>query len=198
MLRSLTASLAAVAAASIASAAHSAIVVYTDTMAGTNETPPNFSPATGSTIVTVDDVLNTLSVDLTFGGLVGGLAAAAHIHCCVAPGTNGPVAVPFTGFPGAVSGHYLNTFDLTDAGINNGAFLTSSGGTVAGAEAALLAGLAAGKAYSNIHNAEFPGGEIRGFLTAASVPEPTAWALMLLGFGALGASLRRRRGTVLA
>ena len=30
-------------------------------------------------------------------------------------------------------------------------------------------------------------------LTFAQVPEPAAWTLMLVGFGALGASLRSRR-----
>lgn len=33
---------------------------------------------------------------------------------------------------------------------------------------------------------------------AAAVPEPTTWALMILGFGAVGASLRRRRPALLA
>jgi hypothetical protein len=34
--------------------------------------------------------------------------------------------------------------------------------------------------------------------TVAAVPEPGTWALMLVGFGAVGASLRRRRSKVLA
>ena len=29
-----------------------------------------------------------------------------------------------------------------------------------------------------------------------AVPEPATWAMMMLGFGAMGASLRRRRDTV--
>ncbi|WP_293379098.1 PEPxxWA-CTERM sorting domain-containing protein [Phenylobacterium sp. SCN 70-31] len=33
---------------------------------------------------------------------------------------------------------------------------------------------------------------------AAAVPEPGAWALMILGFGAAGAALRRRRGLALS
>ena len=32
----------------------------------------------------------------------------------------------------------------------------------------------------------------------AAVPEPATWALMLLGFGALGVSMRRRRQGVLS
>jgi hypothetical protein len=48
-------------------------------------------------------------------------------------------------------------------------------------------------AYVNIHNATFPGGEIRGQLDLA--PEPTS--LLLVGTSALGALrlLRRRRRT---
>jgi hypothetical protein len=34
-----------------------------------------------------------------------------------------------------------------------------------------------------------------GIQTAAAVPEPATWALMLMGFGAVGYSMRRRRST---
>ena len=34
--------------------------------------------------------------------------------------------------------------------------------------------------------------------SAAAVPEPATWALMLLGFGAVGWQLRRRRSQVFA
>jgi hypothetical protein len=63
------------------------------------------------------------------------------------------------------------------------------GGTAAGAEAALLAGLQSGRAYFNVHTTAYPGGEIRGFLAAA--PEPAT--LLLLGGGLAGAVVRRRR-----
>jgi hypothetical protein len=63
----------------------------------------------------------------------------------------------------------------------------NGGGTAAGAEAALAAGLDAGRAYLNIHSNIYPGGEIRGFL----VPEPGSFILM--GTGVLALALLRRR-----
>jgi hypothetical protein len=157
-------------------------------MNGANEVPPTGSPATGLTTLSLTG--NLLTVNVTWSGLTGGAASAAHIHCCVAPGNNAPVAVPYTGFPGTASGTYTNTFDLSLAATYTAAFITAEGGTVAGAEAALLAGLNDYQAYSNIHNATFPGGEIRGIIVAT--PEPST--LLLLGTGLAGAAgaLRRR------
>jgi hypothetical protein len=48
----------------------------------------------------------------------------------------------------------------------------------------------AGEAYLNIHTTTFGGGEIRGFLTA--VPEPSTWAMMILGFAGVGFMAYRR------
>jgi hypothetical protein len=53
------------------------------------------------------------------------------------------------------------TFDLTLAATYNPVFITDNGGTVAPAEAAFIFGLEHGEAYANIHDAEFPTGEIR-------------------------------------
>ena len=44
---------------------------------------------------------------------------------------------------------------------------------------------------------EFAFGQVRA-AAAAAVPEPTTWALMILGFGAAGAMLRRRNGLAAA
>jgi hypothetical protein len=67
----------------------------------------------------------------------------------------------------------------------NPAFITANAGSVSTAFNVLLTGLSAGDAYLNIHSSIVPGGEIRGFL-APAVPEPSTWAMLLLGFAGIG------------
>lgn len=69
----------------------------------------------------------------------------SHIHCCTAtPGTGtagvATILPTFTGFPSGVqSGSYALTFDMTQAGSYNAAFLNGRGnGTAGGAFTALL------------------------------------------------------------
>jgi hypothetical protein len=188
---------AAMAAALVcATAAQAAITVYGVTLNGASESPPNASPGVGSGTVTIDTVANTMAVNLTFSGLLG-TTTASHIHAPTAAPFTGTAGVAtttptFTGFPlGVTSGTYSNTFDLLMASSYNPAYITANGGTVAGAEAALLSSIASGQAYLNIHTTVVPGGEIRGFLIA--VPEPATWMTILLGFAAMGFVFRRRR-----
>jgi hypothetical protein len=188
---------AGIAAALVcATAAQAAITVYSVTLNGASESPPNASPGVGSGFVTIDTIANTMAVDLTFSGLLG-TTTASHIHAPTAAPFTGTAGVAtttptFTGFPlGVTSGSYSHTFDLLLASSYNPAYVTANGGTVAGAEAALLSSIASGQAYLNIHTTVVPGGEIRGFLIA--VPEPATWMTMLLGFAAIGFVIRRRR-----
>jgi CHRD domain len=169
-------------------ASASGTTIFTAVLSGANEVPPNVSTATGSATVTLNG--NTLTVDETFSGLIGGPASAAHIHCCAPIGTSVGVAVPFPGFPAATSGTYNMSFDLTLAASYSSAFLTASGGTAASAEAALIAALNAGQTYANIHDATFPGGEIRGQLRL--IPEPATAGLLLLGLTPVLAVIRKR------
>jgi len=169
-------------------------VVLTATLTGSQEVPPTGSPGIGSALVTLDTVTNLLTVNVSFAGL-GSPTIASHIHCCAPPGTNAMVAtaVPtFPGFPlGVTTGTYLMTFDLTVASSYNPAFITAHGGTVAGAQAAFIAGLIGGQTYLNIHTTQFPGGEIRGQLQA--VPEPASLLLLTTGFLGAAGALRKRR-----
>jgi hypothetical protein len=165
-----------------------ATTIYVATLTGANEVGPTGSPATGFSTVTLNG--NTLTVDETFSGLIGGSASAAHIHCCVPAGVTAGIAVPFVGFPAATSGSYSHSFDLTLDSTYLLAFETAHGGTAASAEAALIAGLDAGLAYANIHDVQFPGGEIRGQLER--VPGPPTAELLVLGLTTLVAVVRRR------
>jgi hypothetical protein len=154
-------------------AAQGEVLVYEGSLSGAAENPPTPSLGSGTALISYDTTAHTLLVVFDFNDLTG-TTTAAHIHCCVAPPGNAGVASQtpfFPGFPtGVTSGAYTSTpaFDLTNPASFNPTFVADNGGTAAGAEAALAAGLAAGQAYLNIHTTAFPGGEIRTFLTLAT------------------------------
>jgi hypothetical protein len=154
------------------------------------------SPGTGNALVTIDPVLNTMRVQVTFTGLLG-TTTASHIHAPTPAPLTGNAGVAtttptFPGFPlGVTAGTYDQTFDMTQTSSYNPSFITGNGGTSASAEAALFADINALESYLNIHTNLFPGGEIRGFLVGP-VPEPTTFALGGAALLAL-AGLRRIR-----
>ena len=194
MKRSMVFALLATVCLAFASAAQAAIMHFKVDLAGANENPAVNSPGFGSAVVDVDTTAMTLFIDVTFSDLIG-LTTASHIHCCMVPPTNAPVAtqVPtFINFPlGVTSGAYQNSFDMTLASSWNPMFITNHGGTPASAFADFLAGLMAGQPYLNIHTNEFPSGEIRGQLI--QVPEPASLALLGVALVGLGALRRNRR-----
>jgi hypothetical protein len=137
--------------------------IFTAKLTGAQE--PTASTATGFGKVLLNAAQDMITVDLSWVGLIGGPATVAHIHCCAPPGTNAGVLFPFAGVPNTTSGSIPEqTFAITPIQVTE---------------------LEAGLMYFNIHDAQFPGGEIRGQILAA--PEPAS--LALLAFGLLFATL---------
>ena len=158
-----------VALALAPTAAHATFILFTATLTGSQEVPPNASTAIGFGSVLLDDVLLTITVNESWTGLTAP-ATASHIHGPGAPGIAAPVIFGFAGVPAATSGTIpQQVFAIT---------------------LAQIAQLEAGLFYMNIHDSNFPGGEIRGQLHAA--PEPMT--LALLAFGSIAACWTRRRG----
>jgi len=178
----------------LAAAGQAQIFVFTANLDGPSESPPNGSPGTGFTTVTMNASAITMRVQVQFQGLLAG-TTAAHIHAPTASPNTGTAApatqLPsFAGFPlGVTSGSYDQTFDMTLASSWNGSFVTNNGGTPTTAFSAFLGFMQQERTYLNVHSSQFPAGEIRGFLHP--VPEPATFAA--LGLGAVALLRKRRR-----
>jgi hypothetical protein len=149
--------------------------IFTATLDGIQE--PTASTATGFGMVILNTAQDMITVSLSWTGLVGGPATAAHIHCCAPAGTNAGVLFPFAGVPNVTSGSIpTQTFVMTPIPVTE---------------------LEAGLMYFNIHDAEFPAGEIRGQILPAATPEPASLALLAFGllFAMLYAAKTRRLNT---
>jgi hypothetical protein len=139
--------------------------VFSATLTGAQETPPNGSTATGSATLTLNAAMTQLSFNVNYFGLSGTGISGAHIH-------NAP-----TGVPGGI---VKNIQPFGPGGFPNGSF----GGVWTSTDATepltpfLVGELNAGRLYFNIHTSpSFGGGEIRGQILPSPVPVmPGTWS----------------------
>ena len=183
MKKMLFTALSAAVLMSLPLASHAMTFQYNATLNSANQVPPQVSPAFGSASLVYDDQGTAgfgddlYSIFVSGAGLTGGPATGYHIHQG-SSAVNGPVKV------------FLNVAPFTTL-LNAGRSLFVFGQNVPTPYAGFLSDLNANNAYVNIHNAGFPGGEIRGQLIAA-VPEPSTYAMF--GLGVMGLFARRRAG----
>ena len=155
--------------------AQAATITLTSTLNGLNSAPQNASAATGTAMMSYDDVSNLFNLSIDITGINKSVLNGAHIHLG-GSGANGPVAFN------------LGTTAWTDTATGMNLILT--GGLFPGANSS---DLVFGKTYLNIHTLAFGAGEIRGQLTAAPVPVPAAaWLLGSGLLGLLGAASRKK------
>jgi hypothetical protein len=120
-------------------AAHAETIRLKADLKGSNEVPPNTSPASGKAEATFDSDTRVLNWTLTFTDLTGP-AVATHFHGPSEPGKNAGIVLPFKAGESPIHG----TATITEN---------------------QAADLLAGKWYANIHTAANPGGELRGQMT---------------------------------
>lgn len=179
-----------------AGAASAQAQIYKVVLSGANQIPAVTSAGSGTAVISLNTTTHEMRVNASFKDLIGN-TTVAHVHCCTVQPANAGVATTtptFVGFPvGVRAGSWDNTYNMTLAGTWNVGFVTANGGTPASAEAAFVAGVAAGRSYLNVHSSTSPGGEIRGTLILHSfVPAAsTRTGSLAVALNSLGAGDRR-------
>jgi len=132
---------------------------------GLNEVPPTTSRGSASLRAQLDEEAGTIDFTLDFADLTAA-PSAAHIHFGPTK-VNGGVMVFFCGgggkpaCPAATSGTVTGTIAAADV------VGPTAQGITAGDFDDVVRAVRTGNSYANMHNANFPGGEIRGRVTTS-------------------------------
>jgi hypothetical protein len=171
------------------------LVLATASLNGSQEVPPVPNSALGVAILNVDTTSELFDFSLFVSGIntsqlmgVGPNSSPIHLHSAPV-GVNGPIVVD-VGFLGSITPLGTLGFKLDVVGATFGGVQGALSGP---SPATNIADLLSGDLYVNVHTMTSPGGQIRGQLVPAVVPEPATLALAVcaaVGVGAL--SLRRR------
>lgn len=194
--------LSAAALAAVSLGAQATVYQFNASLNSANEVGGTSSAtATGLATLSYDDK-GTLSLAddsynfaMSVFGLSGGggsLAATAfHIHGSATTTENAPVRV---GLDNPSFFTFLNSGSTLLVGGSNVAPPASIPATGVHPSMSFLAMLQDGLAYVNVHTLANPGGAVRGqLIPVAVVPEPTSYAMLLAGLGAVFLISRRRQ-----
>jgi hypothetical protein len=131
--------------------------VFRATLGGANALPANSSQATGTATVTLDADAGLVTISMGFSGLTQAYTSV-HLHGPAETTTTGPQLITIAmagsgGYDGGTPGSTAAQFNNRELEVN----------------ATQIADLRAGRWYADVHNARYPGGEIRGQLRAAAL-----------------------------
>ena len=129
-----------------------------------------FALTAGSTLSLFDTSGNLITTALSPAGASFGINGFTSTQSNIVGGTFGPIAIPITGTIGAVE------FKDPNVSLTQTATLTSQ----------VLSFTATSGGFQVVS------------VPVKGVPEPATWAMLVMGFGGLGAVLRRRRTLALA
>jgi len=134
-----------------------------DVLNGWQETPSIVTIGSGTLELRIDDEAQTIQFELTYSNLEGGPPSAAHIHiggramagmvsAFLCGGSKPPCPPDGPGVTATVTGMIVAADVIGPA----------AQGVEPGSIEELIRAIRAGHTYANVHNARWPGGEIRG------------------------------------